>query len=215
MNHLRTGGIAILLAIFCSSDDGSAVADAPSRPKPLVAAVWLKLGASGAKEVVIEPDAEKLKAHDLTVEQLAEAVKGRRFVCGEWTVKIDKKEFDLSGMAKLTVRELQSPPFTVKLRDGREVVVTPAPKRIGHYVVTGEYFEQAVRDALADFSGKDPGKVHVLGMILVPGTVIPHLTEKGSMRHFSVGEPLETFAAVEVRDKPEAPALAPPSPHAQ
>jgi multidrug efflux pump subunit AcrB len=171
-----------------------------------VAAVWLKLGASGTKEVVIQPDVEKLKARGLTVDQLGKAVKGKRFVSGQWTIRIDKNELDLTAVAKLTVRELQAPPFTVDLHDGREVVIMPIPERIGHYVVTGEYFEQDVRGALANFSEKDPGKIHVLGMILVPGTVVPHLTEENTMRHFSVGEPLETFAKVKVREKPAVPA---------
>jgi hypothetical protein len=202
MNDFRFGRFAVLLVIICSSRCASAVAETPPKPKPFIAAVWLKLGASGAKEVVIEPDPEKLKANGLTLGQLGEAVKWKRFVAGEWRISIDKNDLDLTAVAKLTVRELQAPPFTVRLRDGREVLITPSPQEIGHYVVTGEYFEQDVRNELANFSGKDPGKVHVLAMILVPGTVIPHLTEKDTMRHFSVGEPLETFAKVEVRDKP-------------
>ncbi|MGO8749729.1 MAG: hypothetical protein ACLQNE_27555 [Thermoguttaceae bacterium] len=215
MSHLRSAGIAVLFAVLCPSHNASAVAAAPSKPKRLVAVVWLEPGASGAKEVVIEPDTEKLKAHGLTVKQLAEAVEGKRFVSGEWTIEIDKKEFELNAVAKLTVRELQSLPFTVKLRDGREVVITPDPKRIGRYVVTGEYFERIVRDRLADFSGKDPGGINVLGMIPIPGTVIPHLTEKDSYRHFSLGEPLKSFAKVEVRDRPHAPAFDPPKPPAR
>ena len=200
MNQLRSRSVVVLLAVLGLSCAAS-VADMPSKSKPFVAVVWVKLGASGAREVVIEPDAEKVKARRLTLEQLAKAVKGKRFVSGEWTIEIDKRKFDLATVANLTVRELQSPPFTVTLRDGREAVITPDATRIGQYVVTGEYFEQDVRDALADFSGKEPEKVHVLGMIPVPGTVVPHLTERDSMRHLSVGEPLETFAKVEIRDK--------------
>ncbi len=211
MNHLRSAGVAILFPTLCSSDGPPAVADVPLKPKSLVAVVWETLGASGAKEVVIEPDIGKLGAW-LDVRTTGQSRKVEAIRLGQWSIKIDKKEFDLTTVAKLTVRGLQSPPFTVKLRDGREVLITPSPRRIGHYVVTGEYFEQDVRGALADFSGKDPGKVQVLGMIPVPGTVIPHFTEKDSMRHFSAGEPLETFAAVKVRDKPMAPALGPPSP---
>ncbi len=120
---------------------------------------------------------------------------------GEWSIEIRQKQFDLAQLARLTVRELQSPPFTVKLRDGREVMVTPDPKRVGHYVVTGEHFEQDVRARLAEFTGAHPEKICVLQMIPVPGNVGPHFTEAGSMRHFSVGEPLETFAKVEVRRK--------------
>ena len=60
-----------------------------------------------------------------------------------------------------------------------------------------------MRKALADFTGENPGEVIVLGMILVPGTVIPHLTEAGTMLHFSLGEPLKTFAAVEDQSRSE------------
>jgi hypothetical protein len=51
--------------------------------RPLVAAVGLKLGASAAREVLIERDAEKLRSRGLTRRQLAEAVDGHRFVDGQ------------------------------------------------------------------------------------------------------------------------------------
>lgn len=203
MSHLSSGGAAIVLGVLGLWQGVCAACEAAPKPKPLIAAVWLEVGASGAREVVIEPDTEKLQAAGLRIDQVAEAVKGRRFVSGKWTIRVEKTEYDLAALAKLTERDLRALPFTVKLADGREVVITPDPKRIGRYVVTGEYFEEDVRNALANSPGTDPAKVNVLGMIPVPGTVIPHLTEKDTMRHFSVGEPLETFAKVTLSDKPK------------
>jgi hypothetical protein len=166
--------------------------------KPLVAPLWIKAGDPGASEVVIEPDAEKLKARGLTREELAKALRGRRFGNSEWTLDIKGKKIDLEDVAKLTVRELYAPPFTVTLRDGREVQITPDPKAIGNYVVTGEYFEEDVREALSTDNVRDPAEYHVMSGISVPGTVVPHATEPGTMRHISMGEPLKAFATVEV-----------------
>jgi hypothetical protein len=161
--------------------------------------VWGSAADPEAKEVLIVPDLAKVKAAGLTTDQLAKAVRGRRFLSGKWNVRIDGREFDLAALAALRVRAFQTPQFTVRLRDGRTVRITPDPARIRRYAVTGEYFEQDVRHALNAFSGEDPGKVQVLQMIPVPGAVIPHFTERGSMIHLSVGEPLSTFARVEVQ----------------
>jgi hypothetical protein len=166
--------------------------------KRFVAAVWVKPGASGAKEVVVEPDVNKLKARGLTLDLLSKALRGRRFVAGNWTLEINGKNIDLDRVAKLNVRELQAPPFTVKLPDGRDVLITPDPKRIADYVVTGEYSEQDVRRALADATSPDPAIVYVLQMIPVPGT-LPHVTEVGTGTHLSLGGPLKDFAELEIQ----------------
>ncbi len=203
MNKAHFPRFAILLLLLYVIQ-GAAAGEALAKPKPksLTAAVWVELGSADGKEVVVEPDLKKLKAQRVTLEQLSTALLRRRFAVGEWTIQIKGKKIDLSHVAKLAVRELQAPPFTVKLRDGREVLITPDPKRIAHYVVTGRYFEEDVRKALAEYSAKDPGDIHVLSMIPVPGNVRGgHFTEAGTMTHFSVGEPLENFAKVEVKSK--------------
>ena len=201
MNKAHFPRIAILLSLLYVIQ-GASAGQAPAKAKPLTAAVWVKLGSADGKEVVIEPDLKKLKAQGVTLEQLSTALEGIRFVVGQWTIEINGKRIDLSKVAKLTVRELQAPPFTVKLRDGREVLITPDPKRVAHYVVTGKYFEENVRKALADYSANNPGNICVLSMIPVPGNVKGgHFTEEDGMRHFSVGEPLENFAKVEVKSE--------------
>ena len=98
-------GVAVSLTLHCLSSDGSSADEHRSKPKPLVAAVWVKPGASGAKEVVIEPDLQKIKARGLTPEQIRRATEGIRFVSGEWDITVDKKEYDLAAVAKLTVRK--------------------------------------------------------------------------------------------------------------
>lgn len=198
MNATRVVRCATIVGAMYFLTGSAACGAEAAKPKSLVAAVWVKLGESGATEVVIEPDAEKLKSLGLTREQLAKSVRGRRFVGGTWTVEIDDRRVNLADIAKLTERQLQSLPFTVTLRDGREVVVAPDPKAIGRYVVTGEYFEQDVREQLSADNVGDPAEHPVLAGIPIPGTVVPHATEAGTMRHISMGEPLKAFAKVEV-----------------
>lgn len=194
--------VAILLAVAAVSgvQQIAAEEEGGGRQAPLVAAVWRDIGAEGGKEAVVEPLAEKLKAAGITRQQLALAVRGQRFIEGEWKVDVDGRKLDLAALATLTVREVQAPAFSVKLRDGREMRITPDRKQVARYVVTGEYFEQDVRRALEKFSGPDAGKLYVLSGILVPGT-LPHLTEllEEGGRHISLGEPLENFARLELR----------------
>jgi len=200
MRYVFFRSIAVAICVLGLSNHTFACPRTSITPKQLVAAVWVKPGASGAREVVVEPDMNKLKDRGLTLDLLSKALRRRRFVAGSWTVEIDGKSIDLARVAKLTVRELQSPPFTVKLQDGRDVLISPDPKRIAEYVVTGEYFEQDVRRALAHASVPDPAIIHVLQMIPVPGTV-DHVTEEGTGIHLSLGEPLKDFAKVEIQTK--------------
>ena len=200
MTHKR-GSRLLLVAIILDAIAGVTDCTGQNRnhePKPLIAAVWLKLGASGAKEVVIQPDLEKLKSSGFTLEQVSAAVDGRRFVEGKWSIEIDERKIDLATIAKLEVRELEAPPFIVHLGDGRSVLIKHDPKKVGEYVVPGHYFEERVRESLAEFANGDPGDVNVFSGIWVPGTVVPHLTERETMRHLSMGEPLKNFATVEV-----------------
>jgi hypothetical protein len=60
---------------------------------------------------------------------------------GDWNVTIEGKKVDLTAVAKITVRDLVAKSFTVALPDGREAVVVPDAKKVGRYLVTGEYFE--------------------------------------------------------------------------
>lgn len=200
MAHKR-GSRLLFVAIILESIAGVTDCTGQNRnlePQPLIASVWLELGASGAKEVVIQLIPEKLKASGFTLEQINAAVDGRRFVEGKWSIEIDERKIDLATIAKLEVRELEAPAFTVHLSDGRKVLITPDPKKIGEYVVPGYYFEERVRKALAEFANSDPADVNVFSGICVPGTVVPHLTERETMRHLSLGEPLKNFATVEV-----------------
>jgi hypothetical protein len=96
-------------------------------------------------------------------------------------------------------RPPQAPPFTAKLADGREALITPDPKKVARYGVTEEYFQQNVVAALGSPSVDDPAKVVVLGGLIVAGNV-PHATGPDKV-HRSLGEPLEHFARVEVRGK--------------
>jgi hypothetical protein len=119
---------------------------------------------------------------------------------GEWRTTINGKEIDLVKVAELAVRPLEAPSFTVVLRDGRRVVVTPNPKRIGAYLITGEAFEKRVRADLAGGEVGDPAKVHVLEGIRVPGGAVPNVWGPDHV-HVSIGEPLEHLARVEVQGK--------------
>lgn len=167
----------------------------PGGPKPLVAALF-----TAGREVVIRPDLQKLAAHGLTVQQL-DPVRRKRLVSGIWTVKLGGKEVNLAEVATLAERDLQTPPFTTPLPDGREAFVSPDAKRVGRYLVTGEAFEEDVRCRLADPFVDDPAKVCVLVAIPVPGGHVPNHWGSDHI-HISNGEPLDTFAKVELRGRP-------------
>jgi hypothetical protein len=55
---------------------------------------------------------------------------------------------------------------------------------------------------LSDPSVKDPARVLVLANIPVPGGKVPNFWKRDHV-HISVGEPLDTFAKVEVRARPQ------------
>jgi hypothetical protein len=172
-------------------------------PAGFAVPLWLGPRVLATDELFIEPNGKWLKARGVTRKQLADALQGRRYNFDRpYTVKIGEKSHDLHELAHLTTRGIHSPPFVVTLRDGRTVTVTPDPKRIGQYAQTGEYFEQAVRAALADFSGDAPGKVKVMGDLTLPEpTAAPHVKDDKGV-YTSLGEPLETAAKVKVQAKP-------------
>ncbi|MCE5269063.1 MAG: WG repeat-containing protein [Planctomycetaceae bacterium] len=151
------------------------------------------------REIVIEPDPNKMAAAGVKPEQL-DFLKRRRFSSGDWTVEVNGINLNLADVAKITERDLVVRPFTVTLRDGREVVVTPDAKKVGRYLVTSEAFEEDVRARLSQPDVKDPAKIAVLSGIPVPGGRVPNFWKKDRV-HISVGEPLETFGKVEVRTK--------------
>ena len=203
MRRLSFPSMVVAVCVASLSLRGFAFERASTTAQQMVAAVWDKPGSSGGREVVVEPDVSKLKAHGLTLDQLATALGGTRFVTGQWTLEIEGKNIQLDRVARLTVREIQAPAFTVKLPDGRRVLITPDPKRIADYVVTGAYFEQDVRRALADAALADaalpdPSLVHVLQMIPVPG-VLPHVTDIATGTHLSLGEPLKDLAKLDIQ----------------
>jgi hypothetical protein len=166
----------------------------------IVTAVWNTPGSAGGREVVVRPDGEKLKALGVTFEQLSKALCGRRFVESKWVVEVGGHSIDLSDVAELAVREVKSRPFTVELKDGRTIFITPDPARVSRYVITGADFERMVRDTLSGFSGGSVAEYCVLSGVPVPGNVGPHMTERGSRRHISLGEPLKTFAKVAITE---------------
>lgn len=172
-------------------------------PTPIVVALFTE-----GKEVVIEPRVEKLKAHGITLEQL-EHLRGHRLSQGDWKVEIEGKRVDLTAVAKITVRNLVAKPFTVVLPDGREAVIVPDAKKVGRYLVTGDSFERDVRNQLQYPFHEDPLETCVLGGIPVPGGHVPNAWGPDHV-HISTGEPLKSFAKVEIRGKtgPQAADLA-------
>jgi hypothetical protein len=143
----------------------------------------------------------------MTRDQL-EGLPHQRLAAGEWEVEMDGKKVNLAEVARLTVRDLVVKPFTVKLVDGREAVIVPDAKKIGRYMVTGEYFERDVRDHLLGPYLEDPAGALVLTDIPVPGGHVPNAWGANHV-HVSSGEPLREFAKVEIRGKPgpQAPEL--------
>jgi hypothetical protein len=179
----------------------------PAEPNQIVAASFTE-----GKEVVITPDPQKLKALGMTVEKLT-PVRWQRLSSGEakyWNVKLDGKIINLADVARITVRDLQLKPFTVRLPDEREVIVTPDAKKVGRYLIPGWAFEEDVRARLSNAAGADPAKVQVLVDIPVPGGKVPNYWRRDRI-HRSVGEPLDALAKVEVRGKPATSSPAPKS----
>jgi hypothetical protein len=174
------------------ANEGQATVTRPDVTRPIVAPLFTE-----GMEVVIQPVPGKLEALGLKVEQL-QRLRYQRFTNGDWQVEVDGKTIDLTRVARLTVRPIHAPPFTVVLPDGRKVVVTPNAQRICAYLVTGEWFEECVRSALADSPVKEPAWVTVLSGIHVPGGQVPNKWGPDHV-HRSLGEPLERFATVEVR----------------
>src|SRR5262249_3532231 len=150
-------------------------------------------------EVVIRPLPGKLEELGVKPKEW-QALRHRRLVRGEWRTEIGGKEIDLGRVAQLTVRPLHVPPFTVRLPDGREAVVRPNRRRIGAYLVTGEFFEESVRDALAEPFVENPATVKVLGGIPVPGGNVPNMWGRDHV-HISLGESLEVFASVKIKGR--------------
>jgi hypothetical protein len=165
------------------------------KPRPIVVATFTE-----GREVVILPDPQKLKSLGLTAEQL-EPLRRKRLSSGDWHVEIGGRKINLADVATVKERDLQVAPFSVMLPDGREVVVAPDAKSVGRYLITGEAFEEDVRSHLAHATVTDVIKLHVLQGIPVPGGKVPNVWGRDHV-HISVGEPLETFAKVEVRAKP-------------
>jgi hypothetical protein len=151
-------------------------------------------------EVVIQPQPTKVKASGITPEQWQQ-LRAHRFTREDWRAEIGGNNIDLTTIAWLTVRPIHTPPFTVVLPDGRKAVVTPNPKRIGEYLVTGQDFERSVRAALAEPFVMNPAKVCVLSGIRVPGGHVPNKWGPDHV-HISLGESLERFASVQIQCQP-------------
>jgi hypothetical protein len=80
-------------------------------------------------------------------------------------------------------------------------VIVPDAKKVGRYLVTSEHFERDVRSQLQDPFCDDPLETCVLADILVLGSHVPNVWGPDHV-HISMGEPLRTFAKVEIRGKP-------------
>jgi hypothetical protein len=117
-----------------------------------------------------------------------------------------------ANLPEVSLRQIQARAFTVVLRDGREVVVTPIPWRISEYGVTIDGFKERVRAALDKVEGGDPAAVPVLGGIPVSevGRIPTKWENEGDPNgevnpgrpariRVSIGEPLDHFAVLEIR----------------
>jgi hypothetical protein len=158
-------------------------------------------------EVVIQARPDKLAALGMKWEELRKKLRYHRFEKGNWKVEIKGKELDLGRLTKIEVRKLTIPPFTVTLPDGRELLVRPAIAKIGGYRITGQYFEESVRELLADLFLEDPLKVRTLRGVSNPGKSVPWEwgpdfgDPKGHVLR-STGQPLDELARLELRGKP-------------
>jgi hypothetical protein len=190
--------VSVCLFLGCNST-GSTLTESSDEeelpPGAFVAALWTE-----GKEVVIEPDLEKLKSHDLTAEQL-EPLRHRRLDAGTWEVEIEGNKLKLTDVAKLTVRDLALGPFIVPLIDGREAVIVPDVKKIKPYKVTSDSFKNEVRQLLQGPYKENPAEIVVLNGISVPGDNVPNYWGKDHV-HMSMGGPLKDFAEVEIRGEP-------------
>lgn len=178
-----------ILALPCSAQESLKKEDLSA---PYVA--W-----ADGQEVEIRFRLDKIKAAGLTLKDL-ESVKYMRFLGKNWKRKVNKVEVDVKEVAELKFRALHAPPFTVKLLDGREATITPNAKKVGMYMVTGEYFQHDVIGSLDNPFVADPAETVVVGGIVVFGD-LPHSTGPDKV-HRSLGEPLKEFACVEYRGKP-------------
>ena len=189
-------GVVILLGSCSARPSLAQVPNGrPSDRKPIVVALFTQ-----GKEVVIEPATERLRAHGITAEEL-ECLRSRRLSEGNWKVEIQGKKFDLTDVATLSVRDLVTKPFTVELLDGREAVIMPDARKVGRYLLTGDYFERDVKGRLQLPLCNDPAEARVLADFPVPGGHVPNAWGPDHV-HISIGEPLKTFAKVDIRGKP-------------
>ena len=162
----------------------------------LLAALW-----TPGRELEIVPNPAKVKAAGLTVEAIREACAGRRLRHNAYRVRIDGVWVNLAKVATVRERPLATTPFGVSLPDGRQVRVTIDVNEVGKYCITSKDFEDFVRQQLKNLFVEEPGDAHVLGMLPVPGNVIPHVTTRRGFAHYSLGVPLNTVARVEVSGK--------------
>ena len=149
------------------------------------------------REVVIKPDAEKLKERGLTVDAFRTLCEKRRYSEDALDFEFQGKRIALKLVADVSIRDVQAPPFSVALPDGRMLKLIPNPKAIAQYCVPGRYFEEDVRRTLDDLFLPDPLKVSVLAGIPVPGGQIPNAWGADHV-HISIGEPIAKFASVEI-----------------
>jgi hypothetical protein len=167
----RLATIAASLALICSVTAGNSPTQEPKGLSDRFVA-W-----ADGQEVEIRFDLEKIKALGLTLKDL-ESVKYMRFSGDDWTKTIKDVKVDLKKVAELKIRPLQAPPFTVKLLDGREALITPIPKKISFYCVTGAYFQEDVVGVLDSPLVDNPVKATVMSGLIVFGDV-PHSYRSG------------------------------------
>jgi hypothetical protein len=195
---MRAGRLIVLASLIALWTPARGQAEAP---RPIVVA-----SLTDGMEVVIQARPDKLATLGMKWEELRKELRYRRLEIDNWKVEIQRKEMDLGRVAKIEVRKLKIPPFTVTLPDGRELLVTPVIAKIGGYRVTGEYFEESVRELLADLFLENPLKVRTLGGIANPGNSVPWQwgPSPGDPRGHvarSIGQPLNQLAKLELRGK--------------
>jgi len=193
-NHISIAlaASAAVFSVFVVAD--SRVMAQSSSPESIVVA----LRANGM-EAAISPIPEKLARLGLKWEAVRDAVIGRRFFEGQWTIKIDEKDVDLAYFTKIATRKLEIAPFVVGLPDGRKMSVIPSVERIGKYQITGQEFVQAVHERVTDLFLDDPMKVNLLGGIRWPPPDVPVIrayTKLTSHINFSTGEPFDQLAKI-------------------
>ncbi len=186
----RIGFGAGLALAACLGPSASTSEDAPT-----VTAIEFATG----KELVFHLDPAALARHGLTPADL-EWVRQVRMTDERHVVKLGDRLVSMDDLStRVTRRDVLAPPFSVTLPDGREVFVTPDSERVARYMITGKAFEWRVRSALRHAAEADPGKTVVLSHIPVPGGQIPNYWDENHV-HYSLGEPLESFGTVVVRE---------------